>query len=482
MDKKRFKNIIKSLFSVTNDYSRIHKVITILGIKIKIRIKGKSNKTLLQKFKKILRQIFSVTNSPTKKHKVITILGTKIKFRKKGYALQYLARKFKSFIRQIFSVANNSPRNHKIITILGFKIKKHIKGTIEKTYRIFNKKIGDIDAEIVHIMANNVFTTTYYNMLRNHCDISNHLFICYRGSLLPIVLRENNKDIIFGNINTIKFDLQKVKKIILHGLLEQEIVDYFYEHPKLLKKCYWSIWGSDLYKRSGKRYDYVRKNVKAVITHYDYEQYKNTYGDKPVYNAYYLNPLSPYLKQEIKKKDKDEPITILINQCCTVKTIEALEDLSKFKDENIKIITPLSYIRLDENITPAEIIAVGKRIYGDKYQPLTKYIAPKEYSKIIESVDVMVVNLDFQGALGNLTAVVRSGGKAYLKSTTAGFQRLTDINGLIIYPYEEIKTLNFKQFIKYPQKIKKNNVNIETKFFSEEFCAKAWGKVFEGED
>ena len=384
-------------------------------------------------------------------------------------------------LRKIFSVTNNPPKTHKVVNILGIKIKKRIKGTIERNFREYNRKIGKVDAEIVHIMANNVFTAAYYNMIKNQCDISKHLFICYRGNLSSFLLHENNEDIIFGNINTIKFDLTKVKKIILHGLLESEIIDYFYKNRECLEKCCWSIWGSDLYKKRGKKFDYVRKNVKAVITCYDYENYRKIYAEKIVFNAYYLNPLSPYLSLKNKKKGKNAPVSILVNQCCAYETLDALEELGKFKDENVKIITPLAYIRLDENITPSDIIKAGERIFGDKYYPLTKYMAPNEYSKIIEKIDVMVVNLDFQGALGNLAAVLRCGGKAYLKSDTSGFKRLTEVVGLKIYPYEEIQSMNFKQFIKYPQKIKRNNINIETKFFSEEFCVKEWKKVFEGE-
>ena len=100
-------------------------------------------------------------------------------------------------LRKIFSVTNNPPKTHKVVNILGIKIKKRIKGTIERNFREYNRKIGKVDAEIVHIMANNVFTAAYYNMIKNQCDISKQLFICYRGNLSSLLLHENNIFVIF---------------------------------------------------------------------------------------------------------------------------------------------------------------------------------------------------------------------------------------------------------------------------------------------
>ena len=66
------KKIINNIFSFNNDDRKLHKVITVLGMKFKIRRKFMKN---------ILENIFSVRNDDRKMHKIITFLGIKIKIK-----------------------------------------------------------------------------------------------------------------------------------------------------------------------------------------------------------------------------------------------------------------------------------------------------------------------------------------------------------------------------------------------------------------
>lgn len=80
--------LLQTIFSVTNSSNTGHKVITILGAKIKIKIK-------------LLKSIFSITNSQNAKHKIITILDIKIKI---GYG-KWLLKKIYRELPKTMTVA-----------------------------------------------------------------------------------------------------------------------------------------------------------------------------------------------------------------------------------------------------------------------------------------------------------------------------------------------------------------------------------------
>lgn len=105
---------LQKIFSVKNEPIRLkHKIITITGIKFKIRRKDFGVNSFAE-------NIFSIKNEHIRlKHKVVTIFGLKFKIkRKKCY--EY------SLLEKIFSVKNHESKNnnwYKVITVLGFKAK-----------------------------------------------------------------------------------------------------------------------------------------------------------------------------------------------------------------------------------------------------------------------------------------------------------------------------------------------------------------------
>lgn len=434
-------------------------------------------KKRVRRLGKYVRGIFSVynvrKNRPVRKYKQLTFLG--IRFRWKIHDLKY--KKFR-YWQKIIGCKNTTDRRNKIICILGFKFRKKIRGAMS-IYGVYNKKIGKVDAEIVHIMANNNYTATYYNMVKKYCSEHSHLFIFYSGSCYKYISpAAESDDVVFGNIFSLKIDCRKTKKIVVHGILEKQIFLWLYKNPKYLKKVYWSIWSSDLYKFPGKMYDYVRKNVKALVTIYDYEEYRRRYGDKMCFYAYYLNPLAPYLDDiSVQKKDC---VRIQINQCCTQYTIQALRVLEKFKNEKIEVWSPVSYVKLGEKTTPAEIERIGKSIFKDKFFCQKGYLSPKDFASLIEKNDIMICNLDTQGGAGNIAAAFYAGAKVFLhpqSTVCTAFRR----SGQEFFDVNKIKDMSFEEFSRYTEEQRLENHNRIKKYFSAEYAAGFWQKIFDDE-
>ncbi len=134
-----------------------------------------------------LQNIFSVKNikKGKRKRKVITILGIKIKIKKQGNIKIELE---KTFLQNIFSVKNikKGKRKTKVITILGIKIKikkqKNINMETRKLYYYrYNNNFGDIlNIDLLKFFNQNIKWTNKYK-----CDV------IAIGSLLGSLITDN---------------------------------------------------------------------------------------------------------------------------------------------------------------------------------------------------------------------------------------------------------------------------------------------------
>lgn len=385
-----------------------------------------------------------------------------------------------SFWERLLGCKNSKNGRKKIFCFLGMKFTRKIPGAIS-VYKIYNKKIGKVSAEIIHIMANNNFTGAFYDIVKKYNNNHQHLFIVYKGSqykyISPI---QQGKDVVFGNLSSVKIDFKKTKKIIVHGILETHIFEWLYNHPKYLNITYWSIWSADLYKFFGDMYDYVRKNVKAIITIYDKDNYIKRYGNKKCFNAFYLNPLANYISFA-KQRSDNRPLTVQINQCATRDTLRVLDLLAKYKNENIMIWSPTSYSKIGEKITSKEIEQYGKNIFGNKFFVQNDYLSPKQYAEKISLNDIIIVNSAQQGGVGNLAAAFYMGKKVYVNISSSSLNAFNKSHQKY-YNYEDIRKQTFNEFAKISEHEKVENYSKIKKYFSEKFVAALWENVFSDEE
>ena len=409
---------------------------------------------------------------------VIYILGFKFNISKQKYIKKKKKVKF-NFFEKIIGCKNNLIRSEKIFYFMGFKFRKKIPGSVS-VYKRYNKRIGKIGAEIVHIMAHNHFTRNFIDMVRKYDTKREHLFIVYQASIdetsAPIV---SGKDIVTGNVYTLKLDMNKTKKIIMHGLLRPELYDWLYNHPEYLKITYWSIWSSDFYRFQSPKYNCVKQKVKAIITIWDKDEYLKKFGEKKCFPAYYLNPLAPYAenRRSLVEHDIKKPYIIQINQCATSETLRAIDDLSHFKDENIRIWTPVSYTRLGEKVEAKEIEKYGKKIFGNKFSIFSTYLSPKEYANKLAKNDIIIVNEKNQGGAGNLAYCMYLGCKAFINSKSSTYERFKKTKK-IVFDSENIKNMNFNEFIEFSSQQKNHNYENIKEFFSPKYTFDFWEKVF----
>lgn len=297
--------------------------------------------------------------------------------------------------------------------------------------------------KILHLMHNEKFIAPFIEFVKEYCDFEEHFFIIMGGihkNILQIPQYDNvlyldnryNSKWMFIRLNFIYLSYaQNAEKIILHSLKDRYFQFLFF-NQKFLNKSFWVMWGYDLYccndysssfRKNIKFYikKQVIKNMGHFITYIkgDYELAQKWYGAKGEYHECFMYPSNLYKEYDIKPKEHST-INIQLGNSAdpTNNHIEVLQNLVSYKDENIKIFTPLSY---GGEAYAKKVIVKGKELFGEKFIPLTEFMPFENYLEFLSEIDIAVFAHKRQQAMGNAITLLGLGKKVYVDSGTVQF-------------------------------------------------------------
>lgn len=351
-----------------------------------------------------------------------------------------------------------------------------------------------------------------------------HIFGCtsftveYMENLYSCVSRQEHKFILYGDIDSIRRDgieefkgcyshskkknfiyqysrmLHSAEKIIIHGM--------FFEKTNMIpllpyiKKIQIVFWGADIYflkTRSGSikgqilRWAYLKvvENVGAIGTLIE--------GDYNILCSYCHPKGKHFVVEYLRSKKRVEselairsvnkasdPYMILLGNSAaeTGQHIEALQILERFKDENIRIIVPLSYGGSEQY--KKEVMWVGNEIFHEKINYLTKMMSYNEYIELVNTCSVGIFNHNRQQAMGNILEVGTLGGIVYLRSDTPMWNEMIHNRKLRYRDILSIKEMSFKDFITITHEDAEWNKLINVSNQSIERFRKEWINFIDG--
>lgn len=344
----------------------------------------------------------------------------------------------------------------------------------------------------LHVANTNKFIEPYINFINSNFDMKNHQFLCFTSKKATNHINNSYENAqlqgeIIGNIKLLK-ELYAANRIYLHSLFSIKIVILLFFQPWLLKKCYWIIWGGDLYVYREPRTTVVARvkeyarafvikrmgNIVSLVKG-DYELAKDWYGTRGTYHyGEYVGPISKSQLDAlpIKLKSKESPIVIQIGNSADPSNnhIDTLKKLLRFRDENIQIYVPLSYG--DERYAK-KVIEEGTNLFGEKFISLTEFLPPEEYSAFLNNIDIAIFNNDRQQALGNISALLYLNKKVYIRSDTSMWldfkERSISLNDFLL-----VEQLNFTEFIQENE----NQYDLVNILFDEKRIINIWEKIF----
>ena len=325
--------------------------------------------------------------------------------------------------------------------------------------------------KILHVFGwDKKFVPPFIAFVREHFDDTEHCFIIYgqvTDDPLPAGANVIHYPSLLKNLLALLAHIRAARKVILHGLFSSHLFYALALQPWALKKCYWTIWGGDLYIHNAKVKDWrARKNewfrrfvisrLGHFITHIegDYKLAQQWYGAKGQWHECFMYPSNLY---------KDYPLQLVAHDTINIQVgnsadpsnnhLEALERLKAFRDQPIRIYVPLSY----GNQQHAQyVIAYGTENFGKKFIPLTELMPLEKYIDFLAQIDIAIFNHRRQQGMGNTISLLGLGKKVYMRSDVTPWKMFNEL-GVVAFDCEKISLdpLTIIQQITNKQKIEK---------------------------
>ena len=334
--------------------------------------------------------------------------------------------------------------------------------------------------KILHIFTrmNYVYTEALINLFHNYVKNSYHEFlICDLEDNVPSTIKNGKEKMQIHYLKSIRLEYVEIIKFqkrfdyTIYHFLPNDILlhEYYRYHDQLLKNTIWRIWGADLYnwKKDGlkgiflnKIREKTRKKIPYVIAEpMDISECKEQFGNK----IFFAGPDpkgydAMFLDRHFKEKIENE-VYVLVGHSA-VKTLhhkEILKKLSKYKDQNIKIVLPMNYGDMvyakDVYNYACAFFAKEKIIWIQEKMDLAKYVS------LLWQCDIQIIHSERQIAMGNITMMMYMRKKIFLMKNSIMDNYYRKEENLEIYNSNEIGNISFDEFIKH-------NFNEKNKIFA----------------
>ena len=301
---------------------------------------------------------------------------------------------------------------------------------------------------ILHICTLDKFIPEFIDFLRDEFPDSNNKIITI-GDMIRYPYEPGKETIHFNSwLTAAPFLFRGIwgaKKVVVHGLFSNYLLIYLFLFFPFLKKCYWFIWGGDLYQFRYRNLS-LKKRLKEqlrkfVISRFgflvafisgDIELARKWYSAKGEHVSCFMYP-SNIVSIEVPKRKKTRQLTILVGNSADpenehIKILQAIERKIK-KTDNFRIVVPLSYGPKDH---AQAVIDFGKSKFGKKFVALTNFMDRKKYIEFLDSCDVAVFGHKRQQAIGNTVALLGLGKKVYLTKNTVQWNFFLE-HGIAVY-------------------------------------------------
>ncbi|PCJ95742.1 MAG: hypothetical protein COA45_12000 [Zetaproteobacteria bacterium] len=341
--------------------------------------------------------------------------------------------------------------------------------------------------KILHLCVQEKFTPPLIEFVRENFVDDEHMFMTFGDhENFPY---EAGKDTMhvgsqLKQILSIIRELNSADKIIVHSFARHFII--FFLQPWLLGRAYWVIWGGDLYNnispsgglKSLLKWRFFRCIIKGFggivcFVKGDYELAVKTFGTKAPFIECVLYGGNVDFFDLEPKEDLGSTKTILLGNSASMSNEHeyALDKLAPFKNENIRIICPLSYHDDGGAGYLDSVIQKGSTIFGDKFVPIMDYMPLNDYLEILSTVDICVFGHKRQQGLGNAITVLGSGKKVFMRNDITSWDFFSDL-GVEVYDVESFSLDPMDPVIA------KNNAILIREYFSKENALKQMNNLY----
>lgn len=354
----------------------------------------------------------------------------------------------------------------------------------------------------VDIITDDKFIVPLVELLEDHFDISEHLFVIHainianynnRFQLWEYYLNLSEKYhnvLILDNIynlsqlnildkfKILKINIENCEKLVLHnGFWRDDFQTFLSNNSELLKgkNADLLIWAREIMYEKNDKFEKIYQSIKRIIAEKSfYEIFKDRYNlntnvlNDRLYQGYCYYRKSNFVNVPHKS------INVLIGNSAIreYKHLEVLDDLRKYKDKDITIICPLNYG--DMNYAE-EIKEYGKQLFGDKFKSIDKYISYDEYPAVLSGIDIALLPTERRCGANTVRLLLALGKKIYL-SNMENWNSFIE-KGFCLFDYAKIKEDDYDTFIQKEIGYARNK-DLASGFLNGKEVVEEWHKIY----
>ena len=372
--------------------------------------------------------------------------------------------------------------------------------------------------KIVHFVTDEKFIDFVITNF-NKIDPDKHIYLLGKEINQNLRYIKNPEHIIFFKKNLLSFikiyfKLINAECVVFHNLFEISRVIHLL-FPLLPKKV-WCAWGGDFYmlkeiesklltpvtqayldtviknepfafniihvknsfSRKIKTWKYNLKlklrsvavqriNYFAPVIYDEFLLFNKLISSKPKFLFFSYGTVKPIEEEKklIPKQKKTVHILLGNSASYTNNHLEVLPLLAKFKDEDIRIIIPLSYGGNNEYINYVE--NTYKNIFKDKILALKEFLPLTDYTNLLQSVDIAILPHLRQQAFGNIVQLLNAGAKLFFYKSNLLYNYFHR-EEIEVHDINHINNLSFHDFISSSDNIISRNKNRIMSLYSQQ--------------
>ena len=351
--------------------------------------------------------------------------------------------------------------------------------------------------KVLHIFPYGIFVSKYIDGFRHYInDNYEHLFYIY-GDVKQQTDRKikiyDTSDVVYADIKCEGLEqyIERTDIVVLGAI--PEIYDIIQRINQSIqnKKLIIVPYGRELYRTSDlyrcndenliKRIDeqkkiLIKRSSLVVTGKMGREYIKDFYQSSPK-TVFFdcLNSLEMNVKFE-RKVVKDRCNIMLGHRgTATGGHIEVLESLEKFKDKINQIICPVSY---GNKGYIDQVIEVGKRLYGEKFHPVDKWMPKDEYYTFLnDNVDIAIFNYNTSEGFNTLLALCEMRKKVYANPLNDSYYDL-DQMGFPVFKWEK-EDIDFGEIRKPLDEIQQAQIEKAMINMNQNYGFQKWFEILE---
>ncbi len=329
--------------------------------------------------------------------------------------------------------------------------------------------------KILHLLpnCNYIVSQNFINFVNENFGTRDHKFVFLNNEKNEPTIGNRHEIIGSRHENVVLLEekefialVKKYDKVILHSLfISSRMKTRLLLSPFLTKKVVFVAWGGDIYEWESKG-GILKSSIKKIIwlvagkriKHFvgifppDIDYFKKKFNSNAkTHYARYVNGLyNPLYAKELKitslleKIKNNDCINIQIGHSSSpiLKHLESLENIAKFKNNNIKLYIPLNY---GDKEYGDIVEKKALELFGNKVTCIRRIMDLESYMDHLSNIDIALFNTSRQIGLGTISPMLYMKKKIFIPKGSIMYEHYISLD-VNICDYDEIEGMDYKEF------------------------------------